>query len=80
MNPQIPTPRLTISDLLQKHFPQTEKQPYGQVKRNAAFLGCTERQFRRWLNKATSPNSEQTIEILRRTGELKRFPADPKTK
>ena len=65
------TPKLTISQLLKKHFPTGSQ--YGQGKAASVQLGCSQKQFSRWYSGATQPNSGATIEILRRINELRNY-------
>ncbi len=64
-------PKLTISDLLKKHF-GTEK-PYGSIQTNAAKLGIKPKQFGVWYSGVATPNSDTTILLLRRMGELANY-------
>lgn len=67
------TAKLSISELLKKHHPCTN---YGDLQRHAATLGVTTKQFARWRDELTMPNSEQTITLLRKMGQLKHYASD----
>lgn len=62
------TAQLSISELLKKHHPC---KGYGDLQRQAASLGVTPKQFSRWRDGYTMPNSEQTIGLLLKMNMIK---------
>jgi len=66
--------KLTIAQLLKKHFPTGSQ--YGQGKAASVQLGCSQKQFSRWFGGVTQPNSDATIDILRKLKELKNYPPE----
>lgn len=64
------TPKLTILEILRKHF---DHAPRGAKTRCAEAVGVSQKDFSRWLAGVTTPSGDYAVQLLQHLNELRHY-------